>query len=286
MAEHCPDYMTGMNLDGYLRRIGYAGPRAATLATLREITRQHAMSIPFENLSVLLDGPPRLEVDALEDKLVARSRGGYCYEQNGLLAAALRALGFPVTGLSARVRYGVPPEVVTPRSHMLMRVDTADGPAFADAGFGGLTLTAPVLMRWHEEQDTPHERVRLVPAGSDFLLQALVGDTWMDVYRFDLAVQLPPDYVQQNWHTATRPDALFANNLIIAMPMPKGRYALFNRTLTWRPLSGEVVRTEVGAKTELRELLAELFSIEPSQAELDRAWEVAGRHSNLHPGFS
>lgn len=275
-----------MNLDAYLDRIGYAGPRTPTLATLRAITRLHATTIPFENLSVLVDGPPDLELPALEAKLVDAGRGGYCYEQNGLLAAALAALGFRVQGLSARVRYGVPPDVVTPRSHRLMSVETSEGTAFADAGFGGLTLTAPVMLRWNEEQDTPHERVRLVPAGSDFLLQALVGEAWTDVYRFDLAVHLPPDYVQQNWHTATRPNGLFGNNLIAAMPMPEGRYALFNRTLTWRPLAGEKVRTEVRSKAELREVLGELFSIEASAAELDRAWEVAGRSTPLHPGFS
>ncbi len=275
-----------MNLDAYLDRIGYAGPRTPTLATLRAITRLHAMTIPFENLSVLVDGPPDLELPALEAKLVDAGRGGYCYEQNGLLAAALAALGFRVQGLSARVRHGVPPDVVTPRSHRLMSVETSEGTAFADVGFGGLTLTAPVMLLWNEEQDTPHERVRLVPAGGDFLLQALVGEAWTDVYRFDLAVHLPPDYVQQNWHTATRPNGLFGSNLIAAMPMPEGRYALFNRTLTWRPLAGEKVRTEVRSKAELREVLGELFSIEAAAAELDRAWEVAGRPTPLHPGFS
>jgi N-hydroxyarylamine O-acetyltransferase len=275
-----------MNLDAYLDRIGYAGPRAPTLETLRAITRLHATTIPFENLSVLVEGPPDLELPALEAKLVDAGRGGYCYEQNGLLAAALVALGFGVQGLSARVRHGVPPDVVTPRSHRLMRVETPEGTAVADVGFGGLTLTAPVMLRWQEEQDTPHERVRLVPAEDDFLLQALVDEAWTDVYRFDLAVHLPPDYVQQNWHTATRPNGLFGNNLIAAMPMPEGRYALFNRTLTWRSLAGEKVRTEVRSKAELREVLGELFSIEASAAELDRAWEVAGRSTSLHPGFS
>jgi N-hydroxyarylamine O-acetyltransferase len=275
-----------MNLDAYLARIGYAGQRTPTLATLREITRKHAMAIPFENLSVLLDGPPSLELGTLEAKLVDGSRGGYCYEQNGLLAAALRELGFSVVGLSARVRYRIPEDVVTPRSHMLMRIETPDGTAFADAGFGGLTLTAPVMMRWHDEQATPHESVRLVPAGDDFVLQSLVGDSWTDIYRFDLAVQLAPDYVQQNWHTATWPGALFANNLIVAMPKPEGRFALFNRTLTWRPLKGQAVREQIQAKAQLREVLAERFSIVPPSAELDRAWDVAGRHTNLHPAFS
>ena len=74
----------------------------------------------------------------------------------------------------------------------------------------------------------------------------------------------------------------------LAMPMPEGRYALFNRTLTWRPRegTGDKVRTEVRSKADLRELLSELFSIEPPEAELDRAWEVSGRGAAPHPGFS
>jgi N-hydroxyarylamine O-acetyltransferase len=275
-----------MNIDAYFRRIGYAGPTLPTLDVLRAIARQHAMSIPFENLAVLVSGPPDLELPAVEAKLVHAGRGGYCYEQNALLYAALVHLGFRIKGLSARVRYGVPAGVVTPRSHMLLAVDTADGAVLADAGFGGLTLTAPVMMRWHEEQPTPHETVRLVPSEGDYLMQARIGDDWADVYRFDLTPQLAPDYVQQNWHTATRPNALFANNVIAAMPTSDGRYALFNRTLTWRPISGAKERRVVQSRTEMRALLAELFSIDVSGAELDTAWEVSGRASALHPGFS
>lgn len=275
-----------MNLAAYFARIGYDGPRTPTLATLRALAERHAMAIPFENIAVLTAGPPDLELAAVERKLVDAQRGGYCYEQNALLMAALAELGFPVRGLAARVRYGVPPDIVTPRSHMVVQVETPEGVAFADAGFGGLTLTAPVLMRWHDEQPTPHERVRLVPADDDFLLQARVDDTWTDVYRFDLTPQLAPDYAQQNWHTATRPGALFANNLVVAMPQPGGRSALFNRTLTWRPLAGAKERQPIRSRAELREVLAELFSLEPGADELERAWEVSGRGQAAHPGFS
>jgi len=43
-----------------------------------------------------------LDAGSLERKLVAEKRGGYCFEQNGLFAAALRSLGFDVTGLAAQ----------------------------------------------------------------------------------------------------------------------------------------------------------------------------------------
>jgi N-hydroxyarylamine O-acetyltransferase len=275
-----------MDLDAYFDRIAYAGPRTPTLDALRAIARCHAMTIPFENLAVLVSGAPDLELSAVEAKLVHAGRGGYCYEQNALLFAALTELGFRVTGLSARVRYGLPPDVVRPRSHMVLYVELPDGPVLADAGFGGLTLTVPVMMRWHEEQRTSHEPVRLVPAEGDHLLQARIGDEWVDVYRFDLSPHLPPDYVLQNWHTATRPNALFANNVIAAMPKADGRHALFNRTLTWRPLAGAKEHRVVETRSEMQALLADLFSIDPTEAELDTAWEVSGRAQSLHAGFT
>ena len=63
-------------------------------------------AFPFENLDILLGRAIRLDLESLQRKLVAERRGGYCFEQNLLFAAALEALGFDVTLLSARVRYG------------------------------------------------------------------------------------------------------------------------------------------------------------------------------------
>jgi N-hydroxyarylamine O-acetyltransferase len=169
---------------------------------------------------------------------------------------------------------------------MLLQVETEHGVVFVDVGFGGLTLTAPVAMRWHDPQPTPHERVRLVPVDSDHLLQAEVGGAWVDVYRFDLSRHLPADYVQQNWHTATKPNALFANNLVVTLPTPEGRHALFNRTLTWRPRSGDKQQRLLQTRQELQEVLESLFGLEVSPEELDAAWEVSGRSSEVSPAFS
>jgi N-hydroxyarylamine O-acetyltransferase len=49
-----------------------------------------------------LGRPIRLDLGSLQAKLVFGRRGGYCFEQNRLFAAALEALGFAVTPLAAR----------------------------------------------------------------------------------------------------------------------------------------------------------------------------------------
>jgi N-hydroxyarylamine O-acetyltransferase len=82
--------------DAYLSRIGYRGPLAADTATLRALHLAHATHIPFENLDIQMGLPIRLDLDSLQDKLVRRRRGGYCFEQNSLLQAVLRSAGFEV----------------------------------------------------------------------------------------------------------------------------------------------------------------------------------------------
>jgi N-hydroxyarylamine O-acetyltransferase len=103
-----------MNLDAYFARIGYEGPREPTLAVLPALSAAHTRSIPFENLDVLLGRPIKLEIDAIFQKLVCDRRGGYCFEQNGLLLHVLDELGFQVAPLSARVRWQRPRDFIPP----------------------------------------------------------------------------------------------------------------------------------------------------------------------------
>src|SRR5262245_31699260 len=109
-----------LDLDEYFNRIGYSGDWSPTLETLAGIHLHHTESIPFENLNPLLGWPVHLDLPSLREKLVQNRRGGYCYEQNLLLSHVLKALGFNVVGLAARVSWNVSEGVVLPRTHMLL----------------------------------------------------------------------------------------------------------------------------------------------------------------------
>src|SRR6266702_3000386 len=111
-----------IDLDGYFQRIGYTGERRATLDTLRAIHVRHPEAIGFENLNPLMKWPVRLDAPSLQQKLVRDGRGGYCYEQNVLFSHALKALGFHVTGLAARVLWNAHEATITTRTHMLLRI--------------------------------------------------------------------------------------------------------------------------------------------------------------------
>ncbi|GAB2920249.1 arylamine N-acetyltransferase family protein [Streptomyces mayteni] len=61
---------------------------AATAETLRALHRAHLAALPFENLdAVVLGTAPSLALADVQEKLVRRPRGSYCYERNTLFAA-------------------------------------------------------------------------------------------------------------------------------------------------------------------------------------------------------
>jgi N-hydroxyarylamine O-acetyltransferase len=105
------------NLDAYLERIGLSGRPG-----IAQVHRGHLIPIPFEDLDPHQGQPVSLDVEDLERKLVTERRGGYCFEQNLLLKAALEALGAEVDMFLGCTRVDAKPGVVRPRSHLVLRV--------------------------------------------------------------------------------------------------------------------------------------------------------------------
>ena len=100
-----------LDLGGYFDRIDYRGAAEPNLQVLRDLMTAHTRSIPFENLDPLMGVPvDDLSPEALTDKLVHRRRGGYCYEQNGLMGHVLAEIGFRVRRLAGRVVWMLPPD--------------------------------------------------------------------------------------------------------------------------------------------------------------------------------
>ena len=116
--------------------------------------------------------------------MLARGRGGYCFEHNRLFQAVLEQLGFRVTPLIARVRWQVPADVRTGLTHMLLRVDLDGRSWFADVAFGSTTQTAPLEFLLNVPQETPHGVFRIAPAGPDeFSLEFQTAKGWSTVYH-------------------------------------------------------------------------------------------------------
>jgi N-hydroxyarylamine O-acetyltransferase len=266
---------TPIHLGSYLDRIGIdlTEDAAPNLETLKKIQFAHACSVPFENLDVLLNKTIDLDSASIQHKTINAKRGGYCFEQNGLMLYVLKALGFDVQALSARVRFGAAEEFIPPRTHLFNMVKLDGVPWLVDVGVGGLTATMPIRIDSTEPQMTPHDtrRIRCEPGKTvdlngervqRWFHQVLIGDQWLDVYEFSGENMPVIDREVANWWTSTNSESKFRQRIMVAIAGLDGsRHSLSNRKYTHR-LHGEVLEQQlVGSSEQLLNLLSDRFGI-------------------------
>ncbi|MFI0715464.1 arylamine N-acetyltransferase [Streptomyces inhibens] len=257
-----------LELDAYLARIGYEGDRRPTLETLRGLHAAHSASIGFENLDILLGRPILLDLESLQTKMVEQRRGGYCYEQNLLYAAALERLGFRVTGLCARTRMGE--NRIRPATHALLKVELDGAGWITDVGFGGEALLEPLPLRDGVEARQGSWTFGLVheeEAGA-WVLRTRHEDGWFDLYAFGTDRRFPVDFTVFNHYISTHPRSPFTSRMVVQRPLPELRSTLVGREFTrTRPDWSREVR-EV-APEEMPGLLDTEFGITLSAADAE-----------------
>lgn len=248
----------GFDLEAYLARIEYTGAREPTADTLRRLHRAHATHIPFENLDILLGKAIKLDLPSLQSKMVRDRRGGYCFEQNALLAAGLEHLGFSITRLAARVRLGT--NRVMPRTHMAVKVEADGRPWLADVGFGGWGLIEPIPLVENQESQQGAWTFRVRREGEEWILSCPQCPVGADQYAFTLEPQLPVDYEPPNHFCSTYPQSPFVQTLTAQLPSENVRWILRGNELSTADARG--IRSEkVEGDAALVEVLRERFHL-------------------------
>ena len=245
-------------LEGYLERIDYRGDRLPSSRTLAALHTSHMLTVPFENLDIVVTGRHiDLSLDAIYEKIVERRRGGFCYEHNGLFAAALVAMGFDVTMHSARVH--MPDGRITPEfDHLTLRVDLNDERWLADVGFGDSFLQ-PLRLVADLEQSDGRSLYRLDREGEDWVLLKQEQGRWTPLYRFTekehpLAAFRPRcDWLQSS------PDSTFIQRFVCSRATTKGRITLTAQELV--ETVGTTKRKIPAPEAERTDLLRRHFGI-------------------------
>jgi N-hydroxyarylamine O-acetyltransferase len=259
--------VSALDFASYSARIGWNCATAPTYETLAGILAAHMAAIPFENFDVLLGRGVALDLPSLTRKLVEQRRGGYCFEQATLLAAALEALGFELTRHTARVTL-VASRRESARTHMFLLVRLGGDEFVVDPGFGALAPRVPV----------PLAGTHAV-AGSDThwiarddgyrVLYHRRGDKTTECWVTTLDRDNLVDFEMGNYFTSTNPLSPFRNRVMLRALTSDGRVGVMNRDVTiWR---GDCVEMRVLAdRAALRRLVAEHFGFDLPQIETMR----------------
>jgi N-hydroxyarylamine O-acetyltransferase len=247
-----------LRVPAYLDRIAYSGPLAPTAEVLRDLHRAHLLSVPFENLDIALGRKIVCDENAFVRKIVNRRRGGFCYELNGAFAGLLRAIGFKVTLLSARVpredgRDG--PEF----DHLALRIDLQE-PWPADVGFGDSFLE-PLELRGDIQQSHDGWTYRVVDCGEPLCVERAERDgAWKRQYSFTPTPRSLNDFAAMCHYHQTSPASPFTRKSVCSMATPEGRITVADRKLIFTR-NGKREERLLASDAEWRSALKEHFNI-------------------------
>jgi len=237
-----------MDVRAYLDRIGYQGSLIPSAEILRALHRAHMYTVPFENLDIGLGRKIVCDEERFLHKIVNQKRGGFCYELNGAFAVLLRALGFQVTLLSARVPRddgSGGPEF----DHLTLRVDL-EAPWLADVGFGD-SFVEPLRLEPSIEQKQFGRVYRLSSVEGGFRLESQIDNEktgrekaeseWKEEYLFKLKPRQLVEFAPMCRYHQTSPDSPFTRKRVCSRATPDGRITLSN---------GKLIETRTGVREE------------------------------------
>lgn len=217
-----------LDVQAYLRRIGYGGDTAPTADNLAALQYAHLTHVPYENLDIIRGVPLSLSVDALYDKIVTHGRGGYCFELNELFAWLLRELGYEVTDYFARFladTHGVLPKR---RHHVLgVCIPGTDVRYMADVGVGVGSPNWPLRLEYGTEQTQGTATYRMdMDTFLGWVVKVDRGSGWASLFSFTEEPQLPVDFEAISFYCEHAPASPFNKEAMVALRTGTGRYTL------------------------------------------------------------
>lgn len=237
----------------YLDRIAASWPSRLDAASLRALQWQHLRTVPFENLSIHLNETIVLDNEWLLEKIVARRRGGICYELNGAFGWLLTTLGFDVTILAAST---IDSDVISPPfDHMALRVEL-DEPWLVDVGFGRFAHY-PLRLAERNEQLDPAAQYQVSEAAHQDLE---ITENGKPKYRLESRPRTLSDFGPTCWFQQTSPQSYFAKSPLCTMPTSDGRITLSNNTLI-HTVDGERRLKRFSHEADIRSAYQEHFDI-------------------------
>lgn len=253
----------------YLDALGVPAEEPS-LSLLTELIRRHVATFAFASIGPRLGDELPLDADSLLDRIVARGRGGYCFEQNGLLFEVLQELGFSVRVQLARVIHNQ--DIHPGLTHRVTLVDLDDRQFVADVGFGPLGPPVPVPMPGSSDEDGTTGFRIIEPTPGVFHLQSVVDGEPYSLYRFDLVQYGQSDCELGHFYSHRHPEATFVNTLVASRILDGEVRSLRNCEYWIRRPDGDV-KTSITSPEQLQAVLDEDFDLRVSAAEAQRLFD-------------
>ena len=257
--------------DQYLELLGLQR-REPDIELLNSIIRTHVARFAFASVGPLLGDELPLDFESLYRRIIVARRGGYCFEQNGLMFELLEEFGFSVNLYLGRVIYNQ--DIHPGLTHSITLVDINGEHYVADVGFGPLGPASAVNMSGQRSVDGFRIfRVAERDPGV-FHMQTLKDGEFYSLYKFELARYGQADCEVGHFYSHKHPAASFVNHLVVSKIMETEVLSLRNRELTVIQKSGDLKRS-LDSSEDMRKVLNRKFGLEVNEAECEQLFKKA-----------
>ena len=253
----------------YLQALSLHG-RELDLGFLSDVVARHVATFAFSNVGSRLGEDLPLDFEALFLRIVAQRRGGYCFEQNGLLYAVLEELGFSPELYLARVIYDQ--DTHPGLTHRITMVEYEDRRYVLDVGFGPLGPRIPVPMSAIESNDGDKIFRIAERRPGEFHMQFFKEGDFFSLYRFELARYGQADCELGHFYSHRHPDAAFVNHLVVSLVQESETRSLRDSEYWVIQKSGTQNR-EISDSEQLRRILVGELGIQVTEEESRRLYE-------------
>ncbi len=237
---------------------------------LENLVNRHVATFPFSSVGCLLRDELPLELESLYQRIVVQRRGGYCFEQNGLLYEVLDELGFSSELYLARVIYNQ--DIHPGLTHRITVITYDQKKYLMDVGFGPQGPRFPIAMSGIEMKDGDKVFRIIEKKLGEFHLQVLKNGGFFSLYRFELANYGQADCEIGHFYSHRHPNANFVNHLVVSLIKEHETRSLRDLEY-WVITNSNEQRREIGDYLQLKSILLEEFGIRVKEEETQRLYD-------------
>ena len=259
-SEMVREYLQALGLDGRELHFGF----------LSDVVARHVATFAFSSVGCRLGEDLPLDFESLFRRIVVQRRGGYCFEQNGLLYGVLEELGFSPELYLARVIYNN--DSHPGLTHRISVVENEGRKYVLDVGFGPLGPRIPVAMSEIESNDGGKTfRISELRPG-EYHMQVFKDGDFFSLYRFELANYGPADCEVGHFYSHRHPDAAFVNHLVVSLVQENETRSLRDLEY-WVTTKSGTRNQKVSDSKHLRRILVEELGVQVTGEEGRRLFE-------------
>ncbi len=253
----------------YLQALSLHG-RELDFVFLSDVVTRHVATFAFSSLGCQLGEDLPLDFESLYQRIVIQRRGGYCFEQNGLLYGVLEELGFSPKLFLARVIHNH--DTHPGLTHRITMVEYEGRQYVLDVGFGFLGPRIPVPMSEIESNDGEKNFRIAERRPGEYHMQVFKDGDFFSLYRFELARYGQADCEVGHFFSHRHPDANFVNHLVVSLIQENETRSLLDLKYWFITKSSTQFR-EISDSEQLRRILVDELGVQITEDESRRLYE-------------